>query len=372
MTSSTAIVIGAGIVGSCCAWTLAHRGLKVSIVDPRGIGHGSTGAGMGHIVVMDDPAPELALTKRSRDLWDDLLPDLPEPMGYRRCGTLWIASDEVEFAEAGAKRSRLRAAGVECELLSGAQVAAAEPNLRPGLAGGLLVPGDSIVLPALVARWLLVEAGIVSARPMSARSVTSIAPHQVTLDDGSRLTADVIVNAAGLWARDLTHGLPLRARKGHLWMTRRAPNFCTHQIVALDYIKKAHSKDPVATSFNIQPRASGNLVVGSSRQFDVETPTIDAAILHDMLDRAGAMMPGLPSLKTERVWTGLRAASPDGLPIIGSHPSHPGLFLAAGHEGLGLTMSMATAELIADLATAATPTIDPTPYAPSRFKDLLA
>jgi glycine/D-amino acid oxidase-like deaminating enzyme len=155
-------------------------------------------------------------------------------------------------------------------------------------------------------------------------------------------------------------------------MTAHAPDFCHHQIVALDYIKKAHSGDAVATSFNIQPRASGHLVVGSSRQFDVETPSIDGPIMHDMLDLAGAFMPGLTSMRTERVWTGLRAATPDGLPIIGPHPSIPSLYLAAGHEGLGLTMSMATAELIADFAIGRAPQLDPAPYAPSRFKELLA
>lgn len=372
MTARSAIVVGAGIVGSCCAWTLARRGINTRIIDPRGIGQGATSAGMGHIVVMDDPAPEFAITKRSRDLWDEILPLLPKDAGFRRCGTLWIATDDAEFSEARAKHARFNAAGVESHLLTGAQVAAEEPHLRPGLFGGLLVPGDSIVLPAVAARWLLREAGVVSDGPASVRAVMTIGANQVTLDDGSRLSADIIVNAAGLWSRELTRGLPLRARKGHLWMTARAPDLCRHQIVALDYIKKVHSTDAVTTSFNIQPRASGHLVVGSSRQFDVETDAVDAPILGAMSELASTFLPLLAAIQTERVWTGLRAATPDGLPIIGPHPSIPSLYLAAGHEGLGLTMSMATAELIADLAIGRAPQLDPAPYAPSRFKELLA
>ena len=67
--SREAIVVGAGIVGACCAWRLAREGLAVRVIDPRGIGAGASGAGMGHIVVMDEPAAELALTRRSRGRW---------------------------------------------------------------------------------------------------------------------------------------------------------------------------------------------------------------------------------------------------------------------------------------------------------------
>jgi glycine/D-amino acid oxidase-like deaminating enzyme len=77
-------------------------------------------------------------------------------------------------------------------------------------------------------------------------------------------------------------------------------------------------------------------------------------------------MPGLASLSAVRTWTGFRPATPDKLPLIGRWPETPGVWVAAGHEGLGITTSLGTAALLADLIAGRTPTIDPLPYAPDR------
>ncbi len=70
-----------------------------------------------------------------------------------------------------------------------------------------------------------------------------------------------------------------------------------------------------------------------------------------MLARARVYLPAVARLSAIRVWTGFRAATPDKLPLIGPDPGDPTLWLATGHEGLGITTSLATAELIADLIT---------------------
>ncbi len=369
--SREAIVIGAGIVGACCAWRLAREGFAVRVIDRRGVGAGASGAGMGHIVVMDEPEAELALTARSRALWDQVLPRLPVEAGWRRWGTLWVAADAEEMAAARAKAERLNVAGVEAMVLSGAEVAAREPRLRKGLAGGVVVPGDSIVLPPVAAAWLLVEAGIVGDRMMTGRAVAKVVPRGVLMDDGTKLSADVVVNAAGIWARELSRGLPLRARKGHLVMMEERQGFCSHQIVEMGYVKKAHGGGAESVSFNVQPRASGNIVIGSSRQFDVESEDVDDRMIGAMMASAAAYMPAVLELKTVRMWTGLRAATPDGLPIIGAHPLMDGVYLAGGHEGLGLTMAMGTAELIADVVAGREPVMDARPYSPARMAGLL-
>jgi glycine/D-amino acid oxidase-like deaminating enzyme len=72
------------------------------------------------------------------------------------------------------------------------------------------------------------------------------------------------------------------------------------------------------------------------------------------------------------VWTGFRAATPDKLPLIGPDPDDPTLWLATGHEGLGITTSLGTAELLADLITNGQPAIAPEPYLPSRYSQSTA
>ncbi len=155
---SDVIIVGAGIVGAACARALAREGLRVTIVDAAMIGGGATAAGMGHVVVMDDSPAQLALTRYSQQLWQELVAELPADCEYDPCGTLWVAADGDEFAAAREKERTLRGHGIAAELLDARQLADAEPQLRPGLAGGLVVPDDLVVYPPCVARWLIERA----------------------------------------------------------------------------------------------------------------------------------------------------------------------------------------------------------------------
>ena len=85
-----------------------------------------------------------------------------------------------------------------------------------------------------------------------------------------------------------------------------------------------------------------------------------------MLDRATSFIPGLGILNVDRIWSGFRAATPDKLPLIGPWPQERRLWIAAGHEGLGITTSLATGKLIADLVADRTPAIEANPYRPNR------
>jgi glycine/D-amino acid oxidase-like deaminating enzyme len=122
-----------------------------------------------------------------------------------------------------------------------------------------------------------------------------------------------------------------------------------------------------SVAFNIQPRITGEMLVGSSRQFDAADERVDDAILDRMLKRAVEYLPGLPGLSTSRAWTGQRPATPDNLPIIGPSVASERVWLAAGHEGLGITTSLGTGRLLADLLLDRPTEISASPYAPSRF-----
>ena len=365
--TSDVIIVGAGIVGAACARALARDGLRVTIVDAAMIGGGATAAGMGHVVVMDDSPAQLALTRYSQQLWHDLAPDLPEDCEFDACGTLWVAADEDELAAARDKQATLRSHGVRAELLDARQMAAAEPQLRAGLAGGLVQPDDVVVYPPCVARWLVKQAHAKDAEVRLDARVVSLGGDHVNLADGTRLAAGCVVNAAGTSAARLTPGLPIRPRKGHLVITDRYRGFIRRQLVELGYIKSAASAASESVAFNVQPRHTGQILIGSSRQYDVENGDVEAAIVARMLRRACGYLPGLASLSAIRSWTGFRAATDDKLPLIGPWPQTPGLYLATGHEGLGITTSLATAELLADMIAGRESRIERAPYLPNRL-----
>ncbi len=362
------IIVGAGIVGAACAAECAGAGMKTLVLD-RGIAAGgTTAAGMGHIVVMDDSEAQFALTEYSRRLWLQMRDELPADAEYEICGTLWVAADEEEMAEARRKGQFYSARKTRVEILNGDQVRRAEPNLRPGLEGGLRVIDDGVLYPPCAARFLLDKAKRLGAEFRAGAAVTALLPEGgVVLADGSRIAAERTVNAAGPWSPELTHGAPVRKRKGHLIITERYPGFVKHQIVELGYLKSAHSISKDSVAFNIQPRQTGQMLIGSSRQYDAEGAEVDHEVLARMLARATEYLPSLGKLSATRVWTGHRAATPDKLPLIGPTAEHERIWLASGHEGLGITTSLGTGRLIADLLLGRKTEIPPEPYAPSRF-----
>jgi D-hydroxyproline dehydrogenase subunit beta len=361
-----AIVVGAGIVGAACADELARRGLQVAVVDRDMVGGGATAAGMGHIVVMDDSEAQFALTRYSQQLWQELKPELPEDVEYEQCGTIWVAADEEEMAEVSRKHECYGKQGVPTEVLDSQRLKHLEPNLRDGMAGGLLVPEDGVLYPPCAARFLIERALEHGARLMLGASVLQIGQGRVRLTDGFEITAEIIVNAAGTSAPELTPGIEVKQRKGHLLITDRYPGFLRHQLVELGYLKSAHSVSSDSVAFNVQPRRTGQILIGSSRQYGAQDKDVDHGILARMLQRAQQYMPALGPMSAVRTWTGFRAATPDKLPLIGPWPADRSLFLATGHEGLGITTSLGTARILADQITGEKPEILIEPYLPSR------
>jgi glycine/D-amino acid oxidase-like deaminating enzyme len=361
------VIVGAGIVGAACADEFAGRGMRVAVVDREGIGSGATGAAMGHIVVMDDSEAQFALTRYSQQLWHKLQNELPDDVEYEQRGTIWIAADDDEMQEVRRKHDHYSARGVPAQALDSGDLRRLEPNLREGLAGGLLVPEDCILYPPAAARFLIERAQSRGAELRLGCAVVQIGDGRVRFTDGSVISAEAIINAAGPNSTDLMPELPVRKRKGHLAITDRYPGFAHHQLVELGYLKSAHSVASDSVAFNIQPRRNGQVVVGSSRQYGAENTGVDAPILSRMLDRAQQYLPGLAGTTIIRSWSGFRAATLDKLPLIGPWPRDKSLFIATGHEGLGITTSLATARILADQLSGAASEIPVEPYLPSRI-----
>ncbi|HSK62362.1 MAG TPA: FAD-dependent oxidoreductase [Pyrinomonadaceae bacterium] len=360
------VVIGGGIVGAACAAECAASKLKVAIVEARMIGGGATAAGMGHLVVMDDSEAQFALTSYSRRLWDELRDELPQEVEHDACGTIWVAADEQEMDEVFRKQRFYSERGVVVEVLDARALYEAEPNLRHGLVGGLRVPGDSVIYPPCAAQFFVDRAMPCGAKLFVGKPVETVTNEGVRLRDGTSIAAGLVVNAAGSWSPTLTPELSVKKRKGHLLITDRYPKFLRYQLVELGYLKSAHSVTADSVAFNIQPRKTGQLLIGSSRQYGVEEGGVDVSILTRMLERAIEFLPALGKLSALRAWTGFRAATPDKLPLIGPHVERDRLYLATGHEGLGITTSLGTAKLLVDQIMNREPAIPFEPYLPAR------
>jgi glycine/D-amino acid oxidase-like deaminating enzyme len=163
--------------------------------------------------------------------------------------------------------------------------------------------------------------------------------------------------------------VPVRPRRGRILVTEPLPaGVIGHKVYEADYVGAVTSDSAeLRCSAVVEGTASGTVLIGSSRDAAGFSAAPDPAALAEMARRAVGLFPFLARVRAIRSYTGFRPASPDHLPIIGADARVPGLFHATGHEGAGIGLAPATAELITALVTGATPPVDPAPFGPDRF-----
>ncbi len=368
-------IVGGGVVGCACACAASRAGLRVALFEGQRIGAGATAAAMGHLVTIDDDPAEFALAKLSMRLWREW--SGWQAIERRNTGTLWLAETAAQRDAAHAKCARLRAAGLSAEWLEPDVLHAAEPRLARDLAGALRVAGDEVAYGPELAARLAADVRAAGGRVHEMTPVAALRDDGLLLAGGARVAAGHVLLAAGCDSVRLWPGespLALRPRKGQLAITDRYPGYIRHALVELGYIDAAHGDADESVAFNAQPRASGQVLLGSTRSYRDTSPDVDAALLARMVRRAQRFLPDVGALQMLRCWAGLRPATPDGRPLIGRIPAaeRGNQWVATGHEGLGLTTATGTASVWLDLLLGRTPAIDAAPYAPGRFAEVAA
>lgn len=357
------IIIGAGIVGAACVEAAVAAGLRVAVVESGAIGGGASAAAMGHLVAMDGDPHELALCVYSLQRWQRWA-SWPESE-HQRCGTLWVAREAQELEGVSARVAALAEVGVHAEAVDARGLYALEPALAAGMHGGMHVADDAVVYPPRVAWRLIDEACRAGAQLFAGVRAQALVDGGVRLADGRVLLGPVLVTT-GVAVPELLPELPMRARKGQLVITERQPPLLRHQLIEMGYAAAAHGADAASVSFNVQPRPNGQLLIGSSREYDVTSTDISPQLLQRMLQRAIAFVPALREVRALRSWCGFRPATADGLPYLGPMPGRRDVWVAAGHEGLGITAAPGSAQLVIDAFLGRAPALSLSPYLPQR------
>jgi glycine/D-amino acid oxidase-like deaminating enzyme len=382
------VIIGAGMVGAATAAALAATGRRVLVVDRRGPLGGTTAAGEGNILLSDKlPGPELTLALRSAALWRSLAAEVADAGGAEEAGPEFefeakggvvVAHDQAQLAALRALGRQQAAAGVEVTALDPGGLREAEPRIAAGLAGGAFYPQDSQVQPMQAALALLGRARRAGAQMIGGADVLALergpdgaAAGLVT--SRGRVATPVVVNAAGPWSGEVADRLgtsvPVRPRRGRILVTEPlTAAVIRHKVYEADYVGAVVSDSAaLQCSAVVEGTASGTVLIGSSRDAAGFSTAPDPAALAEMARRAAHLFPFLAGVRAIRSYTGFRPASPDHLPVIGADAEVPGLFHATGHEGAGIGLAPATAELITALVAGTAPPVDPAPFTPARF-----
>ena len=370
---SDVLVVGAGIVGAACAYSLAAAGLSVVVVDRAAVAAGTTGSGEGNVLVSDKaPGPELDLQLRSTELWRRYAHELARgSFELEAKGGLTVSSTpEQQEALSGLGRGQA-GAGVDVRPVSPGDLADLEPHLVPDLSGGAFYPQDLQVQPMRAAAQLLAAARQRGATLQLATEVLGAtrAGSRLTgvVTTQGRMSAGWVVNAAGTWAQGLSESLgapvPVLPRRGLILVTEPLPPIIRHKVYSADYVANvASSSASLQTSTVIEGTLSGPVLIGSSRERVGYDRSLSVPVLRQMAREATRLFPVLARVHAIRAYAGFRPYSPDHLPVIGLDPRVEGLVHACGHEGAGIGLAPATGLLIRQIVTGGSADLDLAPY----------
>jgi glycine/D-amino acid oxidase-like deaminating enzyme len=362
---SDVIVIGGGIVGASCAYYLTRAGVKVHLIEKGSIGCGASKAGMMHIVSWEEPEIHLKLGRESKKLYKELNQELTLPIEFRQTGSIAILEHEDQFNTFAVTVKRLQDWGVKCQLLDNQEIIKREPNIAPDIAGGAYFEEDGQVNPLYATLALVQSCRDRGAMIESFCEVTGFEfnseKNRVTavLTNKGRKSTGAVVIAAGAWSGKVGEfaglDIPVKPRRGNLAVTVPVPDDLINckVLLAASYMDTVHSggSTGVSVAANIQQAGNGNLVLGSSRQFVGFDTEVDPMVVAKMLNQCLRFFPILRDISVIRTWVGFRPYTPDLLPIISPIDTIDGMYVATGHEGIGITEGPITGKLISQMIT---------------------
>jgi glycine oxidase len=346
------IIIGAGVIGSACAFELAGAGARVSVFDLRHIGQGASQASAGVLapyIEGHEPGPLRALGRRSLDLFDGFVERVLSASGrtiqYGRGGTLEIALESDHADNLRRSGEALQQEAVAAHWVDAHDLRDVEPVASTGALGGLLIDMHGFIGVPEFTGALACAAMRAGARFAQDTRVVSIAPTAdrrvvVTTGNGPSV-ADHVILAAGSWAgqiridgvADPVAVRPVRGQLLHLaWPTTQP---LRHVLWGTDCY--------------IVPWLNGRVLIGATVEDAGFDERATAAGVRGLLEAGCALVPQLWQATFEEVRVGLRPASPDGLPIVGRSEVVPGLIYATGHYRNGVLLTPLTVALVKSL-----------------------
>jgi sarcosine oxidase subunit beta len=383
MKNPDVLVIGSGIVGCCATYYLAKAGLDVVMVDQSNIGSGASKAGMTHVATWHGPKIIAELSLASNRLYQEFSQASDIDIELRKTGGLIVMENERDQAAFMEEIKPFAGWGVKYEVFSAKEVREFEPNLAPHVLGGIYFLEDLQVNILLLTQALAHEARKYGAtiEPFCQVTGMEMSPKDHSIESVATtkgtISAKHVVIAAGAWSGLIGKmagiDVPIRPRKGTLVLTEPVPDsMLIHKgIISAGYLTSVHDTKTggVVGSQVIYQMQNGNMLLGSSREFSGFDTSVDPVVVATIVARCIRIMPALGTVSAIRSWSGLRPFCEDMLPIISAVDEVPGLYIASGHEGIGVTEGPISGKLIAQLITGEKPNIDISSLAFSRFAE---
>lgn len=375
------VIVGAGIIGSATAYFLARRGHEVLILEASAPAAGASGASDGAVsVASKSPGPMMDAARKGVALYEELAQSGLFAGLFHPRSTILVAETDVEAEALQKHAGQLALAGVRTTDLSAAAFVEMCPLATRDIRAAVVVHDEGHALGYAITQRLLQASGAKVMRNCSVRGiVTASSGRTVTAveTDQGRFEADTLVIAAGHGSGALIGMEPMLVpRKGQLIVTERAPALVEAMPGSLMSCKYLASKASIASTsatiggrrfgLVIDPLRTGQLLIGGTRE-DTAQKGNDLVAIRHLLAEAVALVPTIADLRVIRTFSGIRTATADGKPIVGSMPGYDNFFVATGFEGDGICLGPVMGRSIAALATGEAPPITLDTFSPARF-----
>ena len=276
-------------------------------------------------------------------------------------GLDYVFRDPRKFQQYVDESVLLKEFGIATQVFGGADYEREEPAMLPGVAGAIRFPGDARLRPdryvAELARVVRERGGVIEEQCRVDRLEPMSDGVRLATSQGERKGGDAVI-ALGAWtpafARRLGIRAPIQPGKGYSITYSRPARVPRHPMVLKD------------RSVCVTVWGSG-FRLGSTMEFSGHDDTLNATRLAALERGAREFLREPVGAEVHERWCGWRPMTWDDLPLLGRAPGQRKVWIAAGHGMLGISMSTATGQLMADLMTGRPPAFDPSPYRPERF-----
>jgi dimethylglycine dehydrogenase len=362
------VVIGGGVVGASVLYHLTKLGwTDVVLAERRELTAGSTWHAAGGMHTLNGDPNVARLQQYTIQLYDEIQRASGQDCSIHLPGGLMLADTEVRMDWLRMAQARGRYLGMELELISSREAADLFPLMDPQyFVGALYDPVEGHVDPTGVTRAYVKCAQLAGAEVYQHAPVVGLEQQSnemlwdVIFENGEVIHTEHVVNAGGLWAREVGRmvglELPVLAMEHHYLITEDMPE------VAAQVAKTGHEM-PMALDFagEIYIRQEGGaMLLGTYEQACVpwspnQTPwDFGSQLLKPDLDRltpelsvAFKHYPAMGTTGIRRVVNGPFTFSPDGNPLVGPIRGLRGFWVACGvmaglSQGGGVGLALAT------------------------------
>ena len=374
------VIVGGGIVGCSLAYHLTLKGVSdVIVLEQHELTAGTTWHAAGLVGQLRATQNLTQLAQYTTQLFATLEEETGSATGFRRCGSVSVATTDDRFEELKRQASMARLFGLEVHEVGRDEILAAVPHINvDDVVGGVVLPGDGVVNPVDVTLALAKGARMRGATIREHTRVTQILTEGgravgvecASADGSQRIAADQVVVTSGMWSRELGRqagaNLPLHAAEHFYIVTDLIPGLPADMPVLRDpdacaYFKSDAGKllvgwfEPVSKPWAVAPHLGGR---GIPDGFAFETLPEDLDHVAPLLERAAERMPLLQDTGIQLFFNGPESFTPDDRYLLGETPEVKGLFVACGFNSIGIQSSGGAGKVLADWMVDGAPPMD--------------